>query len=1545
MKKVSFRKLKFAIISLIALSILLFSSPLWLSKLFYLYNKYTKINLLLEISDTQYAGEELNGFAMALSPDYKPLPYAKITFGIGDFEETVIANKAGMARITLPDLPEGNYELKVKAWHHGKSREISRMIKIEKRKAKIYLYSDRKIYKPGQEIKVAGFVWQQINGTYAPITHKTVALIVRNPSNRIIFKKNVETDDFSHFSLSFPIDKEAEIGNYSFTALYGNTTEKLVVEIRKYEKPEAKLDILSKNWITRDDKEFEVKFKLTYIFGDPVVNQKIDYKVYLEVSGWRERNIIQQDSCITNSQGICIVRFPFEIPYYYHHYWRYPKSLVIEAKSEVLGIETSAIKKIPIVTSAFNVEIQKNKEVYREGDNVEVYVSIAYPDSTEASNARTTWKLIGYKIVDNELQEEVLDEGASRGAGFLIKFRYPSGVEYVKITLSIDDGVYSAEKEIFLNYKPCWYYSRRGIYCRPQVNEIEQKNIVVFSDKKEYRENEDIKLGILAKEKYRNEIVYVSVLGSYASDFYAVRLDNDAKAELTIKAKPSYQNAIIRAYVLKDCRKYSYPYYRTYAYEYVSPKLVKGSYGVPCPYDEISIYVLPDKKLDVEIISDKKIYEPREEATIKFKVSKDNKPISALVSFAVIDKSVQILKENKFSPFEHYYANPAQSIRVSLTAIEVDRWKVNEIAEKLILLAIVIVLLTLALASVYLAKTGRARYLYAILPTLILGAAFILAVIIDVLGIGYVDEDAWATISTASLLGALVILKVKRRPTRYYLAGLAVPFSLLLLVISGASAFWILPIFIIALAILAAIRKDMRKPVLVCVAILSAIFVVVFLLIGMFLMGGMVMRAAPQYLTYEEWAAGIGAPKTLEEEARGVGYIPKGIEIRYYFPDTALWKEIIAKDGTAEVKFKLPDSITTWQVLALAASKNCDVGSNNDAEVIAKKDFFIKVHVPSEATVGDEVTISARVFNFLDESIDAYVTLIQSKKFVILDNETKVVRLRPNEAKEVSWYVKLTSYGSANVTVVAYSGEYSDGVRKQILITPKIEPITLSFSGVLESNYVKKEFEIYENAIPEFTNAKILIQPTLLSISIVGVERLARYPYGCVEQTMSSLYPDIIIKMLLKEKGMLDEEFEKKLDDMIAKGLQRIYSFRHSDGGWGWWENDATNEFMTAYVLFGLAKAKQVGFYVDGSIIDGAQRVLMQRQEYNGAWHGSHWLRGNDVAMTAYVTLALLESGVSKDDYHIQKALEYLEDHENVEDAYTLSLIILAYEKAGRDTSHLAEKLYDMAVNNHWHGKALAGDVETTACAIRALLATENVKYYGIVQEAIKWLIENKRYYGWYTTKDTAEALLAIYEYSKITKEQKADYKLSIFVNGKEVQSFTVTEENKDELYIIDVTKYLETGRNVIEIRKEGIGNPYYTIIVKQTTETLQILPEKDIIVEKSYNKTVARVGDVVNVKISIRGNDIYYVILEDYIPPGFRVKETSLKDDLSENIVRYEINGNKISWFINHLGEASIEYELVAEYPSVVYAKPAVAYGMYSDIRGQSEAITLIIK
>ena len=56
--------------------------------------------------------------------------------------------------------------------------------------------------------------------------------------------------------------------------------------------------------------------------------------------------------------------------------------------------------------------------------------------------------------------------------------------------------------------------------------------------------------------------------------------------------------------------------------------------------------------------------------------------------------------------------------------------------------------------------------------------------------------------------------------------------------------------------------------------------------------------------------------------------------------------------------------------------------------------------------------------------------------------------------------------------------------------------------------------------------------------------------------------------------------------EKIRAGLDRLYSFQHEDGGWGWWQTDESHPFMTAYVVAGLAQAQGAGVEVKQDAID-----------------------------------------------------------------------------------------------------------------------------------------------------------------------------------------------------------------------------------------------------------------------------------------------------------------------------------------------------------------------
>ena len=48
--------------------------------------------------------------------------------------------------------------------------------------------------------------------------------------------------------------------------------------------------------------------------------------------------------------------------------------------------------------------------------------------------------------------------------------------------------------------------------------------------------------------------------------------------------------------------------------------------------------------------------------------------------------------------------------------------------------------------------------------------------------------------------------------------------------------------------------------------------------------------------------------------------------------------------------------------------------------------------------------------------------------------------------------------------------------------------------------------------------------------------------------------------------------------DLRAKmqaGLDRLKDYQHDDGGWGWWKEDDSRVYMTAYVVGGIGQGAQ----------------------------------------------------------------------------------------------------------------------------------------------------------------------------------------------------------------------------------------------------------------------------------------------------------------------------------------------------------------------------------
>ncbi len=143
-------------------------------------------------------------------------------------------------------------------------------------------------------------------------------------------------------------------------------------------------------------------------------------------------------------------------------------------------------------------------------------------------------------------------------------------------------------------------------------------------------------------------------------------------------------------------------------------------------------------------------------------------------------------------------------------------------------------------------------------------------------------------------------------------------------------------------------------------------------------------------------------------------------------------------------------------------------------------------------------------------------------------------------------------------------------------------------SGALRSDKdeIKSSLVLPQDVNADASTLRIDLAPSIAGTLMSALDFLATYPYGCVEQTMSSFLPNILVTKAIKDLGLTPPAASTELDKKIAAGLERLYMFQHEDGGWGWWQTDETHPFMTAYVVAGLAQAKEAGYAIDQRTAD-----------------------------------------------------------------------------------------------------------------------------------------------------------------------------------------------------------------------------------------------------------------------------------------------------------------------------------------------------------------------
>ena len=176
------------------------------------------------------------------------------------------------------------------------------------------------------------------------------------------------------------------------------------------------------------------------------------------------------------------------------------------------------------------------------------------------------------------------------------------------------------------------------------------------------------------------------------------------------------------------------------------------------------------------------------------------------------------------------------------------------------------------------------------------------------------------------------------------------------------------------------------------------------------------------------------------------------------------------------------------------------------------------------------------------------------------DDVAQEVSIAPNGSAPVYWTVSVPRTLSVTVRMQALTADgRGDALRLSLPVNAFMDRVSYTrYQSISDTASISVVLPLdVDRNLDELV---IEVEPTLIAGIESGLEYLVGFPYGCVEQTMSSFLPDVVVLRLIQETGIdIRPGFHDQLNDMIAAGLQRLYGYQHNDGGWGWWKDDKSN--------------------------------------------------------------------------------------------------------------------------------------------------------------------------------------------------------------------------------------------------------------------------------------------------------------------------------------------------------------------------------------------------
>jgi len=647
-----------------------------------------------------------------------------------------------------------------------------------------------------------------------------------------------------------------------------------------------------------------------------------------------------------------------------------------------------------------------------------------------------------------------------------------------------------------------------------------------------------------------------------------------------------------------------------------------------------------------------------------------------------------------------------------------------------------------------------------------------------------------------------------------------------------------------------------------------------------------------------------GAKKDGREEGGDGG---SGITVRSDFRATAHWSPAVMTnaEGHARLTFKLPDNLTTWMLMAVAATAGDQFGGAQ-TEMKVNKKLLLRPSLPRFANPGDrfDATVVVQNETTADQKVEVSLTLPGDGATVAFASSEagakamkKTVSVPAGKPVEVAFPVVTARPGAATFLFTAVMPEHDDAVQGVI---PVITPVTTEAVAAYGDTTEAMAYPVVPpgEVRDDVGGLEVAFSSTALSGLDEGLRYLIDYPYGCIEQTVSRAFPLLAMGDLVAafKMDLGAEGTPEAIRELVKVAVTRVLEMQRYDGGFGYWPGaDHSHPYASVYAMHFLGEAMRHDVEVPEEALESGREYLVECLASSPYGDSEEGLL-QTLALQAYAVFVLSQSETELPE----GTLKRLYDARAKMPLFARAFLLMASVDSPLDNTvqdqlqELINNAVETAGDAHFEEPVSAGLVElwstdhrTDAIVLMALLKVGGDQ--PLVGKVVRWLMKARKKGRWSNTQENIWALLTLERYFRARESETPDFEARAWLQDTSLLGARFKGRTMDvQRFEVPMADLLAAGKKqggLLTVAKRGPGRLYYTLRLQYAPTGATVAAQSEgfaidrryELVDKPGALAATKEGDLtlpageyVRVRLTVTVPERrHYVVVDDPLPAG----------------------------------------------------------------------------